>query len=175
MNVRTMLAMLAVGTVLLASFVHAEPQQSGPSAQEVLKEGERVEARQATITTAANGRATADRIVSVTGDQQAPDSPDAQRSPYVFEMYGNVELEIDGIAAYAEAARYYPELDTFVAEHFSFPAEISSLATIGCSSSGNQVQVVYPNGTTVTADSVCAGGAMYTCSNHQLNKSAGAC
>ncbi|MEN1961201.1 hypothetical protein WCE41_12885 [Luteimonas sp. MJ246] len=175
MNARTILAMLAVATVLLAFVGHAEPRQSGFSVQEVLKEGERVEARRATITTPANGRATADRVVSVTGDQDASDSPDAQRSPYVFEMYGNVELKIDGISAYADAARYYPELDTFVAEHVRFPAEISSIATIGCAGSGNQVQVVYPNGTTVTADSVCAGGAMYTCSNHQLNKSVGAC
>ena len=172
MNARTV---LAIATVLLAFVVHAEPRQSGFSAQEVLKGGERVEARRATITTPANGRATADRVVSVTGDQEASDSLDAQRSPYVFEMYGNVELEIDGISAYTDAARYYPELDTFVADHVSFPVEISSMATIGCSGSGNQVQVVYPNGTTITVDSVCAGGARYTCSNHQLNKSVGAC
>lgn len=174
MNARTMLVMSVAGSVLLAFVVHAAAQQPELSAQEVLQQGERVEARQATITTAANGRATADRIVSVTDDREPSDSPGAP-GPYVFEMHGNVELEIEGTTAYADAARYYPELDTFVAEHFRFPAEISSFATIGCSSSGNQVQVVYPNGTTVTADSVCAGGAMYICSSHQLNKSAGAC
>src|SRR5690606_10934939 len=102
------------------------------------------------------------------------DSPGAP-GPYAFEMHGNVELEIEGTTAYADAARYYLELDTFVAEHVRFPAEVSSFATIGCASTAYQVQVVYPNGTTVTADSVCAGGAMYTCSSHQLNKSAGAC
>lgn len=175
MKARTMLAILAVGSVLLAFVVHAAQQQPDLSAQEVLQEGERVEARQATITTPANGRVKADRIISMTGEQAPSDSPGAQGGPYVFEMYGNVELEVDGITAHADAARYYPELDTFVAEHFKFSAEISSFATIGCSSSGNQVQVVYPNGTTVAADSVCAGGATYTCSNQQLNESAGAC
>lgn len=175
MNSRTMLGVLAVGSVLLAFVVHAAQQQPGLSAQEALQEGERIEARQATIATLANGRATADRIISVTGEQESSVSPGAQGGPYVFEMHGNVEVEIDGITAHADAARYYPELDTFIAEHFRFSAEISSFATIGCSSSGNQVQVVYPNGTTVTADSVCAGSTSYTCSNHQLNKSAGEC
>src|SRR5690606_7775318 len=111
MNARTMLVMSVAGSVLLAFVVHAAAQQPELSAQHGLYLGDRVDARQSTLPTAAVGRVLADVVVSATEHREPLDPPGAAL-PQVFDMLRNVLLDIEGTLAYVLALLYDLELHT---------------------------------------------------------------
>ncbi|MEZ0473024.1 hypothetical protein AB6713_00080 [Luteimonas sp. B3_2_R+30] len=163
---------VVIGATFFVSLAYAGSQGFRLDAHETFKDGDRVEAIQATLTTSTNDQVTADYAAFV--QKAAQEISGALGLPYVVELYGTVKLDIDGMQAYTDAARYYPELNTFATEHFNAPFVNEKFATVGCTASGNQVQVTYANGTVLTGDTACVGGAGYSCSGGQLN-SLGAC
>lgn len=158
----------------LATVAFATSPRLRITSDNIKQNGERVEASNARIDTSTNDVITAESAAFTRNKNK--DTPYGD-TPYVVELRGAVKMDILGSQVKAkDGARYYPEVNTLVAGNVVLSGIQLVGPTFACvGAGGNMVQATYPNGTVITAQSVCGGGMMTTCSGGVLLRYASSC